>query len=350
MDPSRFDALARLVASRAPRRAALRALAAGALGARLGLGAGDGAGATHAGCRHDGKDCARAGQCCSGRCAANGTCQPCTKAGQCPRPANPCKRAVCTTGGRCEVRDKPAEAACPDDGDPCTDDVCDGNGACTHPPLDDGTTCGEGKACCGGGCTALGTEADCARCGDACAADQSCVAGSCTCTAGSCPDGCCDGDQCKPGTSAQVCGRNGGTCAACAGNDACCGGACAALGTEANCGACGNACNPARTCEAGACVCPGTCPKNFVQQPNCTCVCPAGFEEVNGGCFRTCNDDSGVICARYGDCGCAGSMVGSGNYLCIDYSSGSNPGCTSNAVCPSGASCNAGGGSCRFPC
>ena len=67
MDGERFDAIAKATAGTS-RRAALRLLARGALGAVLGVRGPEAAGATHFGCRHFGKPCARGGQCCSGVC------------------------------------------------------------------------------------------------------------------------------------------------------------------------------------------------------------------------------------------------------------------------------------------
>lgn len=107
---------------------------------------------------------------------------------------------------------------------------------------------------------------------------------------------------------------------------------------EANCGSCGHVCNPARSCDAGACVCPTTCPDSYVQGADCTCACPSGFDDVNGGCFRICNGGSGVICRRFGNCTCAGSMTGSDNYLCTNDDAW-GPACPTG-VCPTGMACN----------
>ena len=69
MDPTRFDALTRALTGAAPtRRRLLAGLAGGALGAlATALGFTE-AGATHYECRHVGKPCTKAGQCCSGLC------------------------------------------------------------------------------------------------------------------------------------------------------------------------------------------------------------------------------------------------------------------------------------------
>ena len=296
MDSKRFDRLVRGFGQARSRRQALGALAGVALGARLGLGAGEGAGATHAGCRHDGKDCARAGQCCSGRCAANGTCQPCTGAAQCPEPpaGEPCQRRVCTAAGRCVIRDKAAGASCPDDGNPCTKDVCDASGACTHPNTTDGTACTTSTcqastcACQGGTCTPRGP----------------------SCDAQSCPSGCCDGTTCKAGNADGACGGGGGACASCATGQRCAGGACvcdaqscngccdgtACKGGDAKgaCGGGGGACRVCasnETCSGGACVCDGGC------------VCPTLKQNCTGAgqCAEGC--EGSVACGPIGDLG-----------------------------------------------
>jgi hypothetical protein len=231
-----------------------------------------------------------------------------TCAGKCARVSNNCSTLVdcgpcsCATG-------------CPE----CQ--TCNpATGQCIGNPAADESTCGSGGRC---------------------------LAGECVCDATSCPTGCCDEGQCYPGTADTACGRGGDICLSCpAGATTCCDQVCTNTDTdEANCGVCGNVCNPARTCDAGGCVCAGTCPKNFVQQPNCTCVCPAGFEEVNGGCFRICTN--GVICARFGDCTCIGSMAGSGNFLCTDNSA-IGPACP-DSTCPTGMACN-GRVFCWAPC
>ena len=120
MDGDRFDRIARTLAAPGSRRRVL--------GGLLG---GDRAAADH-GCRHPGRECARDGQCCSGDCR-DGTCR-CTRAAQCPQPAadKPCKRAVCTSTGKCTFGNRVPGRACPDDGNPCTTDTCNEFGECTH--------------------------------------------------------------------------------------------------------------------------------------------------------------------------------------------------------------------------
>jgi hypothetical protein len=80
MDPTRFDRLTRAFGMSSCRHA-VRFLAGNALGALLARRGLEPASATH-GCRHTGAGCTKPGQCCSGRCAGNDTCQLCTRASQ----------------------------------------------------------------------------------------------------------------------------------------------------------------------------------------------------------------------------------------------------------------------------
>ena len=90
MDADGFDTLSRsLSASASSRRRLLTIFAGGALGALATvLGVAE-AGATHIGCRHAGKPCARNTQCCSHRCSAHGTCK--------------CPAGTTRVGGRCQL-------------------------------------------------------------------------------------------------------------------------------------------------------------------------------------------------------------------------------------------------------
>lgn len=224
--------------------------------------------------------------------------QPCVTASQ-------CQSGFCVDGVCCDSACEGACVAC---------DLGPNVGTCTA--VGDRAVCGSGDICCGGTCVS-----------GVCCADA-------TCTAEEAPD-CVDHDC--------VCAANSDT--ACADGEACCDDGCADLATDPDhCGSCGNDCNPAQSCAAGVCVCPpDTCPRNFVQQPDCTCACPAGFELVNGGCFRICNTTSCPGSA----CLCQGSMAGSGNFLCVDRL-GMGPACPASD-CPTGMSCN-GGLFCWPPC
>ncbi len=79
MDSRRFDHLTRMLVTESPtRRGALRLLAGGAVGAVLGVLQPAGTDAVHFGCRHVGRRCDRARQCCSGLCQGprgNKTCR-----------------------------------------------------------------------------------------------------------------------------------------------------------------------------------------------------------------------------------------------------------------------------------
>ncbi len=149
MDPGRFDTLVRSLVTTPTRRGLLRLLAGTTLGGALAL-PGAGGLADH-GCRHPGADCARDGQCCSGRCSGQGTCL-CTRAAQCPEPEVPCQKAVCTKTGRCGSENRRADLRCTG---------CCAGGACEGGDSD--VACGRG----GEACIACGANARCV--GGACA-------------------------------------------------------------------------------------------------------------------------------------------------------------------------------------
>ncbi len=115
----------------------------------------------------------------------------------------------CCRGGFCVRR---TVMSCGVGGVECT--VCDGvradncssRGTCS---------CGNGPAC-GGGNVDRCTNGQC-RCGNgnACGSGQVCVDGQCRCTPESCPNGCCDGNVCRPGTEDSKCGNAGQACQSC---------------------------------------------------------------------------------------------------------------------------------------
>ena len=87
-----------------------------------------------------------------------------------------------------------------------------------------------------------------------CLSSEKCVAGACVPTSGSCgpsscSSGCCDGTQCKSGTSSNACGTGGNTCKTCKSTEKCQGGAC--VPSTSTCGptTCTSGC-----CESGKCV------------------------------------------------------------------------------------------------
>jgi hypothetical protein len=259
------------------------------------------------GCRPTRANCTKPGQCCSGRCASNGTCQLCTRASQCPPPpvSEPCKKRVCTGAGKCVIRNK-------DEGDECSDglacttgDVCDGNGRCVGTP--DDALCLSGETCVNGDCLCASNNVVCGG---------ACVAGNC-----------CDGD------SGVLC-PNGRECCSPKG--------CKDLQNDIeNCGGCGISCDPEKSnvCSEGKCLCRSesgdseciggekcnkftgcACPSG---DPTCKPVCKVNEIECGKECLdcppppsgiptpgidrRTCCSDSycrcnGKCCSTEGDC------------------------------------------------
>jgi DNA-binding beta-propeller fold protein YncE len=124
--------------------------------------------------------------------------------------------------------------------------------------------CPVGEVECGGRCVSvLSDDANCGACGNACGAQEACVAGTCSCG----PDTTACGDACADLRSdPDHCGDCGTTCA---GTDVCstsaCGASCgdgltpcdrACVDLDADryhCGACGHACGAGETCTAGTC-------------------------------------------------------------------------------------------------
>jgi hypothetical protein len=211
MDPQRFDTLVRTLGT-SSRRHAIRLLVGGALGGLLARLGPEGASATH-GCRHTGAGCSKPSQCCSGRCAGNDTCQPCSRASQCPAPpaSEPCKQRVCTSTGRCVIKKKPNSTGCGGErvccGGVCRlplHHACSGNNAECCPKFvcqdtvvngnrqlfccrQDGLSCTADAVCCTTNCDA--DSGTCTTCqGRPCgASDPPC------CTRWACEDGFCGG-------------------------------------------------------------------------------------------------------------------------------------------------------------
>ena len=84
-------------------------------------------------------------------------------------------------------------------------------------------TCPDGQGWCGGACIDLGTDENCAGCGDVCTGFETCVSGQCTdpcsliscdvdeaCFDGACYPKCGDGDTC--GMAREVCMKSAGAC------------------------------------------------------------------------------------------------------------------------------------------
>jgi hypothetical protein len=109
-----------------------------------------------------------------------------------------------------------------------------------------------------------------------------------------------------------------------------CDGSCTTLGTMENCSSCGDTCGVNEVCGENGCECSG-----------------AGLTDINGFCFRTIPDNSaasGQMCRTAGpQCHGAGSVSGTGSYVCIAYTGNI---CDEN--CPTGVCQN--GDKCVAPC
>jgi hypothetical protein len=105
-----------------------------------------------------------------------------------------------------------------------------------------------------------------------------------------------------------------------------------------NCGTVPDGCGGTVGC--GTCTPPDICGGGGVSNQ---CGCTNGHEVVNGGCFKI--DDgscAGCPCSQ-----CAGSIDGSGNFLCI---SGFTSSCSTNTDCPTGSACQQLLHKCVTPC
>ena len=83
-------------------------------------------------------------------------------------------------------------------------------------------------------------------------------------------------------------------------------------------------------------ACTNTCLNGGTLKADRSCTCPSGYESLNGGCFRIANDLSADDCAP----GCqarAGSVSGSGNFLCTTFAA--SAACSSTSDCPLGSAC-----------
>jgi hypothetical protein len=146
--------------------------------------------------------------------------------------------------------------------------------------------------CCQGSCQPLGTNVNCAACGNTCTNGMICIHGTCTCPSG----------------------------------EANCSGTCQPLGTNVNCANCGNTCINGKTCINGNCACP---PGLAVCGDHC---CPPGLCNPFGGCCQpeqSCG--SNLCCLPCQTCGNGG---------CRDCD-GSPPRCETckNGICVAGTDC-----------
>jgi hypothetical protein len=214
-----FDRLAKTLAEEVPRREAIRRLGgglAGALLASLGLERAWGQG----------------NSVCAGWCVANFP----------PGPArDTCKSSAAHGGGPCYDCGPAGDnrGLCPGGGQ---GGVCCAVGA----PCCNGACCVVGQTCCPSPsgtpyCTTLGSNSDCAFCGDVCPPEQpTCCGTTCVNTA----------------TDLNNCGACGNVCLG-GQLPACCAGGCTDLATDDfNCGFCGHRCDPAHSevCTGGVCT------------------------------------------------------------------------------------------------
>ena len=174
VDGSRFDVIARSLATSGSRRGVVRRGAIAVLGAVVaGFGLRQPAGAA---CRGGGQTCRRNGQCCSGTCRANGTCKPAGVGQPCDagQPSD-CRSGVCgctarNTAGKlvnCTCRrgtcPEAAETGCAETADCCEGRCLASRGVCLPPAqqcIPEGASCEEaptlccpGFSCTGGVCT-----------------------------------------------------------------------------------------------------------------------------------------------------------------------------------------------------
>ncbi len=181
---------------------------------------------------------------------------------------------------------------------------CQGNQVCTH------GTCANTLTNCNGTCADLTQDPnDCGACGNACAADSTCVNGTCV----TCPD---------------------------AGSD--CSNVCKNLRNDpSNCGHCANVCMANDTCVDGQCTpCPAFPDAGVPQEAlECSNVCVDWLNDPNNcsGCGNVC--PSGVC--RGGNCisPCLSDAQCSGGTPYCDVIGGFCVGCLTSIGCPTGEVC-----------
>ncbi len=205
-----------------------------------------------------------------------------------------------------------------------------------YTPVEDAAPCG--PATCGGCCDAKGkcvlaqSAASCGLKGAACKActgGKKCVGGKCakvgSCSAVSCPSGCCQGTQCKPGNAKEACGSAGAPCSLCDAGQSCVGQTCKSVAS----------CSPSNCatgcCKAGVCK-PGNA-KEACGSAGKQCVaCGAGQGCVGGECkpMGGCSPSTCGGCCKAGTCkpGNTDAECGTGGVSC--------------AACAAGQSCQSG--------
>ena len=262
-------------------------------------------------------------------------CVPLGTNANCARCGDDCRGDLTCLGTSCGCASGTAcGTSCCESGQVCT------NGMCGDPP----PVCSSPNKMCGTACVPLGTNANCADCGDDCRGDLTCVGTSCGCASGTaCGTSCCG--------SGQVCtnGMCGDPPPVCSSPNKMCGTACVPLGTNANCSDCGDDCRGDLTCLGTSCGCASgtacgtSCCGSGQVCTNSVCVDPPPVcSSPNRMCGTACVPlGTNANCADCGD-DCRGELT------CL----GSSCGCASGtrcgtSCCGSGQICN--GTSCENP-
>jgi hypothetical protein len=241
MDGSRFDELTKRMSGGLSRRAMLRGLAGGLLGAAGLAAANTGAEAKKGGSGGGGgNSCPDGGISCRGQCLTSA--QLATDSRNC---------GAC--GARCSSCEICSGSACVSNGDPCCGVRCSGGdtcqgGVCVPPPCIprcQGQECGDDG--CGGTCGGCGTDQPCLNgrccvpnCDGKCNGDRDGCGGTCPDTHLCCGVVCGQNELCSEGSCVceAPCGRNvcgadgcGNSCGTCGTDQFCNGGQCAPLPT-----------------------------------------------------------------------------------------------------------------------
>jgi hypothetical protein len=189
-------------------------------------------------------------------------------------------------------------------------------GAAEAAPVCDPSTCGSG-CCTGSVCQPGNTSAACGVTGlpcVVCEATESCSKGQCVitgaqCTPLTCPNGCCQDDQCQNGSAREACGKGGGHCTACSSTQACTG----------------------QTCICGTATCKGCCDGATCRTGTTAAACGSG----------------GVVCKKCGSAeGCVNGLCKNGG----SCSASSCLGCCEGTICKGGTAkdaCGQNGRTCQ---
>ena len=204
MDGKRFDAWTRALTAAGTRRALVRRVSCGALGALVASLFGRSAAACH------GTRCNTDGECCAGTNCLLGECNTCAAAGRSCSSRVPCCRQTRTTccGAIC-VNTRTSNAHCGRCGNFCGKGRYCSNGLCCPT----GTVNRRGICClfteqnCGGQCKNLNTDRNnCGFCGKVCLDNQYCSSGKCCVTGFTNCGGSCVNLRSNPNHCGQ-CGR-----------------------------------------------------------------------------------------------------------------------------------------------